>query len=38
MGKRPGAKYVAVKKLDGLMATGEKRSEAKAVNTIIRWW
>src|SRR6266496_2241792 len=30
IGKRPGAKYVAVQRLDGLMADGEKRSEAKA--------
>ena len=30
MGKRPGAKYVAVQRLDTLMADGTKRSEAKA--------
>ncbi|HEY4388610.1 MAG TPA: integrase [Ktedonobacteraceae bacterium] len=30
MGKRPGLKYAAVKRLDGLMAPGKKRSEAKA--------
>ena len=30
MGKRPGLKYVAVQRLDRLMANGEKRSEAKA--------
>lgn len=29
MGKRPGAKYAAVQRLDALMADGEKRSEAK---------
>jgi integrase len=29
MGKRPGAKYVAVQRLDSLMAIGEKRSLAK---------
>jgi hypothetical protein len=30
MGKRPGAKYAALERLDRLMATGQKRSEAKA--------
>ena len=30
MGKRPGAKYVAVQRLNALMAPGKKRSEAKA--------
>jgi integrase len=30
MGKRPGAKYVAVQRLNTLMADGEKRSQAKA--------
>lgn len=30
MGKRPGAKYMAVHRLDSLMAIGDKRSEAKA--------
>jgi hypothetical protein len=30
MGKRPGAKYAAIQRLDGLMAIGAKRSEAKA--------
>ncbi|HEY4387395.1 MAG TPA: site-specific integrase [Ktedonobacteraceae bacterium] len=30
MGKRPGLKYVAVQRLDSLMAPGKKRSEAKA--------
>jgi hypothetical protein len=30
MGKRPGAKYAAIQRLDALMAIGEKRSEAKA--------
>ena len=30
MGKRPGAKYGAVQRLDALMAIGHKRSEAKA--------
>lgn len=30
MGKRPGAKYVAVQRLNALMADGVKRSEAKA--------
>jgi integrase family protein with SAM-like domain len=30
MGKRPGAKYAAIKRLNTLMATGQKRSEAKA--------
>jgi integrase len=30
MGKRPGAKYAVIKRLDALMADGEKRSEAKA--------
>jgi hypothetical protein len=30
MGKRPGAKYAAVQRLNALMAAGEKRSEAKA--------
>lgn len=30
MGKRPGAKYAAVQRLNGLMADGQKRSEAKA--------
>jgi integrase len=30
MGKRPGLKYAAVKRLDSLMAPGQKRSEAKA--------
>jgi integrase len=30
MGKRPGLKYAVVKRLDSLMADGEKRSEAKA--------
>lgn len=30
MGKRPGAKYAALKRLDAMMADGEKRSEAKA--------
>lgn len=29
-GKRPGAKYAAIQRLDSLMAIGEKRSEAKA--------
>lgn len=29
MGKRPGAKYAAVQRLDALMADGQKRSEAK---------
>ena len=29
-GKRPGAKYAAIQRLDSLMAVGEKRSEAKA--------
>ena len=29
MGKRPGAKYAAVQRLDGLMADGVKRSVAK---------
>ncbi len=29
-GKRPGLKYTAVKRLNGLMADGKKRSEAKA--------
>ncbi len=29
MGKRPGAKYAAVQRLDALMADGEKRSDAK---------
>jgi integrase len=31
MGKRPGAKYVAVQRLDALMADHQKRSDAKAV-------
>jgi len=30
MGKRPGFKYTAVQRLNGLMANGRKRSEAKA--------
>lgn len=30
MGKRPGLKYVALQRLDRLMADGQKRSEAKA--------
>lgn len=30
MGKRPGAKYAAVQRLDAIMADGEKRSVAKA--------
>ena len=30
MGKRKGAKYAAVERLNTLMATGQKRSEAKA--------
>ena len=30
MGKRKGAKYAAVQRLDALMASGEKRSAAKA--------
>ncbi len=30
MGKRPGAKYVAIQRLDALMADGKKRSDAKA--------
>ena len=30
MGKRPGAKYVAVQRLNALMVPGQKRSEAKA--------
>src|SRR2546430_16877017 len=30
MGKRAGLKYAAVQRLNGLMATGQKRSEAKA--------
>lgn len=30
MGKRPGAKYVAIQRLDALMAEGEKRGVAKA--------
>jgi hypothetical protein len=30
MGKRPGAKYAALQRLDSLMADHEKRSEAKA--------
>ncbi len=30
MGKRPGLKYAAVQRLNGLMANGQKRSEAKA--------
>ena len=30
MGKRPGLKYVALQRLDALMANGQKRSEAKA--------
>ena len=30
MGKRPGAKYAAVQRLNSLMAVGQKRSEAKA--------
>lgn len=30
MGKRPGAKYAAVQRLDALMASGEKRGVAKA--------
>lgn len=29
-GKRPGAKYIAVQRLNALMATGKKRAEAKA--------
>lgn len=42
MGKRPGAKYVALQKLDGLMADGEKRSEAKSAaqargESLISW-
>ena len=31
MGKRPGAKYAAIKRLDALMAIGVKRSDAKAL-------
>jgi len=31
MGKRPGAKYAAVQRLNGLMADGQKRADAKAV-------
>src|SRR6266516_574328 len=30
MGKRPGLKYAAVQRLNGMMADGKKRSEAKA--------
>lgn len=30
MGKRAGLKYTALKRLDRLMADGQKRSEAKA--------
>src|SRR6266487_1348097 len=30
VGKRPGVKYIAVQRLDKLMAIGQKRSEAKA--------
>lgn len=30
MGKRPGAKYAAVQRLNALMADGEKRGVAKA--------
>jgi len=30
IGKRPGLKYIALQRLDELMATGEKRSQAKA--------
>ena len=30
MGKRPGAKYAAIQRLDSLMAIGEKRADAKA--------
>jgi integrase len=34
MGKKPGLKYVALQRLDRLMADGQKRSEAKAQASV----